>query len=217
MRAMEAGGLVRIEELTRIPADVQDALITILSEKVLPVPELDSAIAARRGFNVIATANDRDRGVNDLSAALKRRFNTVVLPLPDSLEDEVAIVRRRVTDLGASLDLPAELSDLAEIERVVTVFRELRAGVTRDGRTSLKSPTATLSTAEAISVMTNGLALAAHFGDGVPGADDVAAGITSAVVKDPVQDRIVLQEYLETVVREREGWGDLYRACRELV
>jgi MoxR-like ATPase len=217
MRAMEAGGLVRIEELTRIPADVQDALITILSEKVLPVPELDTAVPARRGFNVIATANDRDRGVNDLSAALKRRFNTVVLPLPDSLEDEVAIVRQRVVEMGASLELPAELSDLAEIERVVTVFRELRAGVTQDGRTSLKSPTATLSTAEAISVMTNGLALAAHFGDGVPGADDVAAGITSAVVKDPVQDRIVLQEYLETVVREREGWGDLYRACRELV
>ena len=216
MRAMEAGSLVRIEELTRIPADVQDALITILSEKVLPVPELDTEVQARRGFNVIATANDRDKGVNDLSAALRRRFNTVVLPLPDKLEEEVAIVRQRVAQVGAALDLPADLRDLAEIERVVTVFRELRAGVTRDGRTSLKSPTATLSTAEAISVMTNGLALAAHFGDGVPSAADVAAGITGAVVKDPVQDRLVWQEYLETVVRERPGWDDLYRACREL-
>jgi MoxR-like ATPase len=217
MRAMEAGALVRIEELTRIPADVQDALITILSEKVLPVPELDTEVLARRGFNVIATANDRDKGVNDLSAALKRRFNTVVLPLPEHLDDEVAIVRQRVDQVGAALQLPAELQDLAEIERVVTVFRELRGGVTRDGRTSLKSPTATLSTAEAISVMTNGLALAAHFGDGAISADDVAAGITSAVVKDPVQDRLVWQEYLETVVRERPGWADLYRACRELV
>ena len=217
MRAMEAGALVRIEELTRIPADVQDALITILSEKVLPVPELDTEVLARRGFNVIATANDRDKGVNDLSAALRRRFNTVVLPLPEHLDDEVAIVRQRVDQVGAALQLPAELRDLAEIERVVTVFRELRGGVTRDGRTSLKSPTATLSTAEAISVMTNGLALAAHFGDGAISADDVAAGITSAVVKDPVQDRLVWQEYLETVVRERPGWADLYRACRELV
>jgi MoxR-like ATPase len=217
MRAMEAGALVRIEELTRIPADVQDALITILSEKVLPVPELDTEVLARRGFNVIATANDRDKGVNDLSAALRRRFNTVVLPLPEHLDDEVAIVRQRVDQVGAALQLPAELQDLAEIERVVTVFRELRGGVTRDGRTSLKSPTATLSTAEAISVMTNGLALAAHFGDGTISADDVAAGITSAVVKDPVQDRLVWQEYLETVVRERPGWADLYRACRELV
>jgi MoxR-like ATPase len=217
MRAMQTGALVRIEELTRIPADVQDALITILSEKVLPVPELDTEIQARRGFNVVATANDRDKGINDLSAALRRRFNTVVLPLPDSLDEEVAIVRQRVAEVGAALELPAELRDLAEIERVVTVFRELRAGVTRDGRTSLKSPSATLSTAEAISVMTNGLALAAHFGDGTPSAADVAAGITGAIVKDPVQDRLVLQEYLETVVRERPGWADLYRACRDLV
>ena len=77
---------MRIEELTRIPSEVQDALITVLSEKALPIPELDDEVQARRGFNVIATANDRDKGVNDLSAALKRRFNVVVLPLPDDLE-----------------------------------------------------------------------------------------------------------------------------------
>ena len=82
MRAMETGALARVEELTRIPADVQDALITILSEKTLPIPELDDEVQARRGFNVIATANNRDRGVNELSCALRRRFNTVVLPLP---------------------------------------------------------------------------------------------------------------------------------------
>src|SRR5256714_1292397 len=82
MRAMERGALARIEELTRIPSDVQDALITILSEKTLPIPQLDDEAEARQGFNVIATANDRDRGVNELSSALKRRFNTVVLPLP---------------------------------------------------------------------------------------------------------------------------------------
>ena len=88
--------------------------------------------------------------------------------------------------------------------------------MTADGRTTLKSPSATLSTAEAISVMTNGLALAAHFGDGAVRADDVAAGLIGAVVKDPVQDRIVWQEYLETVVQGAPGWADLYRACREL-
>jgi len=96
MRAMQTGSLVRVEELTRIPADVQDSLITILSEKHLPIPELDSEVQARHGFNVIATANNRDKGVNDLSSALKRRFNTVVLPLPDSHEQEVEIVRTRV-------------------------------------------------------------------------------------------------------------------------
>ena len=216
MRAMELGALARVEELTRIPSEVQDALITILSEKTLPIPELDDEVQARKGFNLIATANDRDRGVNELSAALKRRFNTVVLPLPDDPEQEVEIVRARVAALGAALELPAELESLDEIRRVVTVFRELRSGVTADGRTKLKSPSATLSTAEVISVVTNGLALAVHFGDGVLRAPDVAAGLVGAVVKDPVQDRIVFNEYLETVARERKGWGDLYRACREL-
>ncbi|MBE7324594.1 AAA family ATPase [Nocardioides sp. Y6] len=216
MRAMESGSLVRVEELTRIPSDVQDALISILSEKTLPVPELDVEVQAKRGFNVIATANNRDKGVNELSSALRRRFNTVVLPLPDSLEQEVEIVRSRVVSLGASLDLPADLASLSEISRVVQVMRELRGGVTEDRRTTVKSPTATLSTAEAISVVTNGLALAAHFGDGRMGADDVAAGLLGAVVKDPVQDRVVWQEYLETVVRQRPEWQDLYRACRDL-
>lgn len=217
LRSMETGGIARIEELTRIPSDVQDALITILSEKTLPIPELDSEVQARAGFNIIATANDRDRGVNDLSAALKRRFNVVILPLPDDAEDEVEIVRLRVQQLGQSLSLPADMENIDEIRRVVTVFRELRDGVTGDGRTKIKSPSGTLSTAEAISVVTSGIALAAHFGDGVVRADDVAAGLHGAVVKDPVQDRIVWQEYLEAVVRERKPWADLYRACRELV
>ena len=217
MRAMETGSLVRVEELTRIAADVQDALISILSEKTLPVPELDIEVQARQGFNLVATANNRDKGVNDLSSALRRRFNTVVLPLPDSLEQEVDIVRSRVAAIGRSLELPADLEARSEITRVVHVFRELRSGTTLDGRTTVKSPSATLSTAEAISVMTNGAALAAHFGDGVIRADDVAASITGAVVKDPVQDRIVWQEYLETVVKDRPEWTDLYRACRALL
>lgn len=216
LRAMETGRLVRIEELTRIPADVQDALISILSEKTLPIPELDDEVQAVPGFNVIATANNRDKGVNELSSALKRRFNTVVLPLPDTLADEVAIVRSRVQALGRALELPADLQELSEIERLVTVFRELRSGVTADQRTKLKSPSATLSTAEAISVMVNGASLAAHFGDGVVRADDVAAGMIGAIVKDPVQDQIVWREYLETVVKDRQEWADLFRACREL-
>jgi MoxR-like ATPase len=214
MVAAERGQLARIEELTRIPSDVQDSLITLLSEKVIPIPELGEEAQARQGFNVIATANNRDRGVNELSSALKRRFNTVVLPLPDKLEDEVAIVERRVIELGRALALPAEPAALDEIRRIVTIFRELRSGVSADGKTKLKSPSSTLSTAEAISVVSSGLALAAHFGDGTLRGADVAAGLVGAVVKDPVQDRIVWREYLETVVKER--WKDLYRACREI-
>lgn len=217
MRAMEEGKIARVEELTRIPADVQDTLITILSEKTLPIHELDSECRAAKGFNVVATANDRDRGVNELSSALKRRFNTVVLPVPASEEEEVDIVRRRVESIGRALELPGEPPAMEEIRRVVTIFRELRDGKTTDGKTKLKSPSGAMSTAEAISVITSGVALAAHFGDGRIKAADVASGLMGSVVKDPVQDRIVWQEYLETVVKERDGWKDLYRASRELL
>src|SRR5580693_7104152 len=137
-RAMEDGSIVRLEELTRMGSDVQDTLITVLSEKTLPIPELDTAIEARKGFNVIATANDRDKGVNDLSSALKRRFNTVVLPLPETVDEEVEIVRSRVAGIGKTLEIPAEPPALEEIRRLVTIFRELRAGATTDGKTKLK-------------------------------------------------------------------------------
>ncbi|MGF1431222.1 ATP-binding protein [Kitasatospora sp. LaBMicrA B282] len=216
LRGMAAGKLVRIEELTRIPADVQDALITVLSEKTLPIPELSGETQAVRGFNVIATANDRDRGVNELSSALRRRFNTVVLPLPATLDEEVEIVERRVGQLGRALDLPALPGGAQEIRRVVTVFRELRDGVTSDGRTKVKSPTGTLSTAEAISVVTNGLALAVHFGDGVLRPGDLAGGVLGAVLGDPPADRVVWREYLEGVLRDRAGWQDFYQAARDL-
>ncbi|MFN0133599.1 MAG: ATP-binding protein [Phycisphaerales bacterium] len=217
MRGMTEGKIVRVEELTRVPSDVQDSLITILSEKTLPVPELNQEIRAVKGFNIIATANDRDKGVNELSSALKRRFNTVVLPVPDTMEEEVAIVQRRVMQLGRALELPAESPAIEEIRRVVTVFRELREGKTADGKSKLKQPSGTLSAAEAISVITSGIALAAHFGDGTLRAGDVASGMIGAIVKDPVQDKIVMQEYLETVVKDRDGWKDLYRACKEVL
>jgi MoxR-like ATPase len=216
-RAMQDGKIARVEELTRVGSDVQDALITVLSEKTLPIPELNSEMQARQGFNVVATANSRDRGVNELSSALQRRFNIVVLPVPADLEQEVEIVSRRVAEIGRALPLPAEKPALEEIRRVVTIFRELRNGATEDGKTRLKSPSGSLSSAEAISVMNHGLAVAAYFGDGMLRAGDIAAGLTGAVIKDPVQDRVVWLEYLKTIAKEREGWKDLYRACMDVL
>ncbi len=213
---MKNGRIVRIEELTRISADVQDTLITILSEKSMPIPELNTEVQAVKGFNVIATANNRDKGVNELSSALKRRFNTVILPVPETASEEADIVKRRINTLSRNLELPAELPALIEIERVVKIFRELRNGITEDGKTKLKSPTGTMSTAEAISVINNGMALAAHFGNGKMNAYDVASGLVGAIVKDPVQDKIVWKEYLETVMKTREEWKDIYRACKEI-
>jgi MoxR-like ATPase len=216
-RAMEEGSIVRFEELTRMGSDVQDTLITVLSEKTLPVPELDMAIDARRGFNVIATANNRDKGVNDLSSALKRRFNVVVLPSPATLEEETGIVLKRVQEIGSSLSLPPIQPADREMVRIVTLFRELREGRTLNGKTKLKTSTGSLSTAEAISVGVSAWASAAHFGDGMIDAQSLASNLVGAVVKDPVQDTVALQEYLESVVRTREGWSDLYSAIREVL
>lgn len=217
VRAMEEGTLLRLEELTRMGSDVQDTLITVLSEKILPVPELDIAIDAERGFNVIATANNRDKGVNELSSALKRRFNVVVLPSPNTLEEETQIVVKRVGEIGTNLSLPPIQPADKELARVVTLFREIRDGKTLNGKTKLKTSTGTLSTAEAISVGVSAWAEAAHFGDGRIDANALATNIVGAVVKDPVQDGVALSEYLETVVRTRDGWRDLYEAIREVI
>ena len=217
MRAMETGAIVRFEELTRMGSDVQDTLITVLSEKMLPIPELNDAVHAARGFNMIATANNRDKGVNDLSSALKRRFNVVVLPLPTDLDEEARIVIKRVGEIGAGLLLPKIEPAEKEIARVVMIFRELRDGQTINGKLKLKSPSGSLSTAEAIAVTIGAWAEAGHFGNGTIDAQCLAANLVGAVVKDPVQDKVVLQEYLETVVRERMDGADLYGAIKEVM
>ena len=218
LTAMREGKIARIEELTRIPSDVQDALITILSEKTLPVPELGTEVQAAKGFNVIATANDRDRGVNDLSSALRRRFNTVVLPLPATEDEEVADrrpPRRRARPRARAAGRPAPPRT-----RSAAWSRSSAScgpGVTEDGRTKVKSPSGTLSTAEAISVVTNGLALAGHFGDGVlrrrrtwPPASSAPWSRTRSPTawSGPSTSR--------RSSASAPDWSDFYRACREV-
>ncbi len=215
-RAMESGTIARFEEITRCAAEVQDALISLLSEKRVAIPELATEVPAAKGFSIIGTANTRDRGVNDMSAALKRRFNTVVLPTPATLETEVEIVRKRVGELGANLELKAAPPSEDAVTQVVTIFRELRAGQTLDGKNKLKVPSGVLSTAEAISVLANGMALAGHFGSGEVAAHDLSAGLQGAVVKDEEKDKIVWQEYLSNVLKKRGAeWRPLYTACAE--
>lgn len=216
-RAMESGTLCRLEELTRMGSDVQDTLITVLSEKMLPIPELNEAVYAKKGFNIIATANNRDKGVNDLSSALKRRFNVVVLPLPDDMEQEISIISKRVSEMSASLDLPVPKDAQQEIEKVVTIFRELRGGETLDGKITLKTPTGNLSTAEAIAVMVGGLSQANWFGNGKLDAEGISSNLVGAIVKDPVQDKAVLEEYLETVLKKRAGYADYYKNINEVL
>ena len=216
-RAMETGSVARVEEISRCASEVQDALISILSEKRLSVPELGLEVPAQKGFSVIATANTRDKGVNDMSAALKRRFNIVVLPTPSDMATEMEIVRTRVAQLSAGLDLNARQPEEDMVEKVVSIFRELRGGATLDGKQKLKTPSGVLSTAEAISLLANSMALAGSFGDGGVSPEDLAAALQGAVVKDEEKDKICWKEYLENVMKKRGSeWLPLYRACREL-
>ncbi len=216
-RAMETGSISRFEEISRCASEVQDALISILSEKTIAIPELGREIAARRGFSIIATANTRDRGVNDMSAALKRRFNIVVLPSPANLETEVAIVSKRVAEIADNYRLKAGLPTADAIEKIVTIFRELRRGQTIDEKQKLKSPSGVISTAEAISLITNSMALAGSFGNGSIADADLAAGLQGAIVKDEDKDKITWKEYLENVMKKRGAtWRGLYNSCTEM-
>src|SRR5688500_887987 len=216
MRAMESGTLARFEEITRCASEVQDAMISILSEKTIAIPELKSEVPAKRGFSVIATANTRDKGVNDMSAALKRRFNIVVLPTPKTIESEIDIVSKRVRDLAANLRLKAKVPAPEAIEKVVTIFRELRTGQTLDGKAKLKTPSGVLSTAEAISVLANSMALAGNFGSGEVSPNDLASAIQGSVGKEEEKDKDVWQEHLANVLKKRGSeWRPLYTACTE--
>ncbi len=216
-RAMETGTIARFEEISRCAGEVQDALISLLSEKRVSVPELGIEVPARKGFSIIATANTRDKGVNEMSAALKRRFNIVVLPAPATLEEEMDIVKSRVEQLAGSLDLNAQLPADEVVEKVCTVFRELRSGQTLDASQKLKTPTGVLSTAEAISLLAGSMALAGSFGNGTVADEDLAAGLQGAVVKDEDKDGLAWKEYLENIMRKRgKQWAGLYAACREL-
>ncbi len=217
LTAMETGTIARVEEISRCASEVQDALISILSEKRVSIPELGMEVPAQKGFSVIATANTRDKGVNEMSAALKRRFNIVVLPTPADLDAEMEIVKTRVEQQAGGLDLNAKLPSAEVVEKVCTIFRELRCGETLDRSQKVKATSGVLSTAESISLLCNSMALAGSFGNGDITDYDLAAGLQGAVVKEEEKDAIAWKEYLENVMKKRGSrWSGLYRACREL-
>jgi MoxR-like ATPase len=216
LRAIREGRIARFEEITRCASEVQDTLLSILSEKEVAIPELGEVVSAQRGFNLIATANTRDRGINDMSSALKRRFNFVMLPLSDDLETEMRIVSQRTTELMVDYAIQATIPhDL--LAMIVMAFRELRLGQTLDGATKVKSPRTVMSTAEAIAVLLDASALAEHFGEGVVTASDIMPGLVASITKEQPEDSNILREYLETVARERDDpvWQGFYQAGRE--
>jgi MoxR-like ATPase len=214
LRAMREGKIARVEEITRTGPEVQDALISILSEKQIAIPELGTMVSAERGFNVLATANTRDRGVNEMSAALKRRFNFVVVPVVSDLEQEIRIVKKREEELRSDYQVGAPPPD-ALARMLVTMFQELRAGVTKDGKTKVKSPGAVLSTAEAISVLFQSGILAKSFGSGAVSPEELARAVVGAVAKESADDRKTVREYLETVAKTRDpAWKAFAKAAK---
>lgn len=214
MVAMRQGSLLRFEEITRCVPDVQDALVSILSDKAIAIPELPDSnmVWAKRGFNIIATANTRDQGVNELSAALKRRFNYIYIPIIADQKTEVEVVQQRSKELLERYDLPVQIP-APVVEMLTTVFREIRDGKTNDG-VSLKKASTTLSTAEAISIALDAALHARFFDSGEITARHIARNLVGSVVKDNFEDLAVLKEYVVLAAKRRSGqseeWHDFH-------
>ncbi|WP_299044820.1 AAA family ATPase [uncultured Actinomyces sp.] len=206
MAAMASGRVVRVEEITRCLPEVQDALVSVLSERRLAVPELgDHAVAARPGFCLIATANLRDRGVSEMSAALKRRFNfEAVEPIADA-DAEVELVRERTRRALEGVGAPASVDDVV-VQTLVTAFRDLRGGVSQEGW-AVERPSTVLSTAEAVAVSESIALAGAFFPHARDGLRLVPGQLLGAVRKDDPQDGARLLAYWDAVVRRRAEQG----------
>lgn len=217
---MREGRVVRFEEITRCAPEIQDTLVSILSEKQLMVPELgpDARVAARPGFTVIATANLKDRGVHEMSAALKRRFSfETVAPVRDR-EFEIELVQRQLAaELGPEGDRPEVPRDVLEV--LVTVFQDLRTGSTREGA-PVKRPETVMSTAEAVNVAVAASLEARYLGDGTVTAAEVARQVAGVALKGEDEDARRLRHYVDNVVRERARtdarWKAFFTAAEPL-
>ena len=213
---MTQGKLVRFEEITRCPPEVQDVLLSPLSERLLVISELDGEerlIMAQPGFNVIATANTRDRGVNDMSAALKRRFNFETAQPIKNLKTELALVQKQTNQALAEADVPVTIEqDVAEL--LVTTFQELRLGITADGD-RVDKPTTPMSTAEAVTVAISSGMHSYYYGGGKIEPNHLARHLIGAVLKDEPDDHERLMNYFNRVVRRRAKENSLWEAWYE--
>ena len=219
-RGLSEGKIVRFEEITRCPLEVQDSLLSVLSDRVLAIPELGGEagmLFAREGFNVIATANTRDRGVNDMSAALKRRFNfETVFPIR-SADEELALVKREAAKLLARSGVPQSPPDDV-LQVLVTCFRELRTAVTEDGA-GIERLSSAMSTAEAVSIA-HAIGVKGHFLRGDSGRpEDIVECLAGAAAKDNKDDLVKLRNYLEhkAAGRKGEAWRAFYMARHLLI
>lgn len=218
---MEQGILTRFEEITRTPAEIQDSLISVLSDKVLNVPELgeEGLLFAKAGFNVIGTANTRDKGVNEMSSALKRRFNfETVMPVRDvALEKQIIVNEVQVLAQENQIDMPVD-ETIAEI--LASTYHELREGVSSMGH-RIDRPSAVMSTAEAVSVYYQTMMTAYYYGENKMDMGCLVQNLMGAVQKENGDDLEKLRSYFQTVIRDKGGkeggiWNNYYEARKYL-
>ena len=216
---MKHGKLVRFEEITRCALEIQDVMLSVLSDRVLAVPEMDQdnrTLYAKQGFNVIATANTRDRGVNEMSAALKRRFNfETVHPISD-MSQEMELVQRQANRNLERSNVPVKLDEnLTEL--LVTTFRELRQGKTREGK-GMESLSTVMSTAEAVGTAYAAGIHAYYYADGKIEPAHLVTHLVGTVLKDNAEDMRKVRHYFDHVVKKRKTgqWQDFYHARNEL-
>jgi MoxR-like ATPase len=219
-RGMRDGKLVRFEEIARCPQPLQDALLSILSDRVVIIPELggdEGVLYAAAGFNVLATSNSIDEGVNRMSSALKRRMNFETLPPIQHLEDEIKVVEREVDKLNRQNGLKVSISRQI-LEVLVTIFHELRNGQTLDGRSTDRLAGATMSTAEAVGVAHALCVHAYYYTEGRTGINQLVHFIIGSALKDQPDDRRRLLHYFDTEVCNKPGdhWRETY-AQRKLI
>lgn len=217
-RAMGEGRLLRFEEITRCSTEVQDCMVPVLSERLLQIPELKHEqpwLLAQPGFNVIATANLRDRGVNEMSAALKRRFNFETMRPLEGVAAQAALIGQEVGRALAQQRIGTTVApDVLAL--LATAFQELRSGSVEG--TAVERPGTVLSTAEAIDVAFNAACQCWYFGQEQVGPAHLARHLLGTVIKDDDEDRRRFAEYLRVVARQRAGqpqWQDFVAGGRE--
>lgn len=217
-QGMKQGKIVRFEEITRCPPEIQDILVSIMSEKQMMIPEMgaNAIISAKPGFNIIGTANLQDRGVHEMSVALKRRFNFETVNPINNKDFEIELIQRQLEqelgELKTQIVIPVDV-----IELLVTAFQELRQGQTQDGA-NIKTPDAVMSTAEAVNIAYASALDAYYFSDGTLNAGQIAKQLIGVVLKDNADDIKRIQFYMDNVVRERakksDTWHSFYQVSK---
>lgn len=210
-QGMKHGLITRFEEITRCPSEAQDSLISIMSDKVMNIPEIaDGVLFAKPGFNVIGTANIRDKGVNEMSSALKRRFNFETIRPIENVKMEAKIIESQASNLLSHGGVDIEV-DPDVVELLATTFIELRTGRTREGY-KIEVPQAVMSTAEAVSVYVQSAMTSYYYEEGGLSMERLVQNMLGTVAKESTKDLSVLKSYFSKVVKERARTESLWDA-----